>query len=60
METSGFEVAQTVMKVEWKSATIMHGELCVMTPGVRLMPGLPAESWDFYQQVHVQLHARFM
>ena len=60
METSGFEVAQTVMRVELKSATIMHGALCVMTPGAHLMPGLPAESLDFYQQVHVQLYARFM
>ena len=44
METSGFEVAQTITKVEWKFATIMHGEPSVMTPGVLLMQGLPVES----------------
>ena len=60
MVTSDFEVVQTVMKVEWKSATIMHGALCVMTCGGLLMLMWSAESWDFYQQVHVQLHARFM
>ena len=47
METSGFEVVQTVTRVEWKSATIMHGALCVMTPGVLLMQELPADSLDF-------------
>ena len=49
METSGFKVVQTVMKVEWKSATIMHGELCVMTPGVLLMQEWYADSLDFQQ-----------
>ena len=60
MVTSGFEVAQTVMKVGWKSATTTLGELSVMTPGVLLMQELPADNLDFHQQVHVQLHARFM
>ena len=49
METSGFEVVQTVMKVEWKSATIMHGALCVMIPGVHLMQEWFADSLDFHQ-----------
>ena len=49
MVQSGFEVVQTVTKVEWKSATIMHGELCVMTLGVLLMQELPADSLDFHQ-----------
>ena len=58
METSGFEVVQTVMKVEWKSATIMHGALCVMTPGAHLMQTLHANSWDLHQQVYRHiLHA---
>ena len=51
--TSGFEVVQTVMKVEWKSATIMHGAQCVMTPGVLLMQELHADSSDLYQQVYI-------
>ena len=49
METLGFKVVQTVLKVEWKSATIMHGELCVMTPGVLLMQEWYADSWDSQQ-----------
>ena len=56
METSGFEVVQTVMKVEWKSATIMHGVLCVMTCGGLLMLMWPADNLDFHQQVSSQLH----
>ena len=44
-------MVQTVMKVEWKSATIMHGAQCVMTPGVLLMQELHADSSDLYQQV---------
>ena len=46
---SGFEVVQTFTRVEWKSATIMHGALCVMTPGAHLMQELSADSWDFHQ-----------
>ena len=58
METSGFEVVQTIMKVEWKSATIMHGALCVMTPGVLLMQTLHANSLGSHQQVYRHiLHA---
>ena len=58
METSGFEVVQTVTRVEWKSATIMHGALCVMTPGAHLMQTLHANSWDSHQQVYRHiLHA---
>ena len=49
--TSGFEVVQTAMKVAWKSATIMHGALCVMTPGVLLMQELHADSLGLYPQV---------
>ena len=49
METLGFKVVQTVLKVEWKSATIMHGELCVMIPGVLLMQEWYADSWDSQQ-----------
>ena len=51
MVTSDFEVVQTVLKVEWKFATIMHGALCVMTFGIHLMQGLHADSLDFHQQV---------
>ena len=49
MVTSDFVAVQPVTKVEWKSATIMHGAQCVMTPGVLLMPGLHADSLDFHQ-----------
>ena len=56
MVTSGFEVVQTVTKVEWKSATTMHGVLCVMTPGVHLMQQLYADNLDLLHQVHIQLH----
>ena len=55
-ETSGFEVVQTVSKVEWKSATAMHGALCVMTLGAHLMQELYADNLDLLQQVHMQLH----
>ena len=51
MVTSDFEVVQTVLKVEWKFATIMHGALCVMTSGVHLMQELHVDSLDFHQQV---------
>ena len=44
METSGFEVVPIGMKVEWKSATIIHGALCVMTLGVHLMQELCADN----------------
>ena len=49
METSGFEEVQTVTRVEWKSATIVHGALCVMTPGVLSMQEWHADNWDFHQ-----------
>ena len=49
MVTSDFEVVQTVLKVEWKFATIMYGALCVMTCGIHLMQGLHADSLDFHQ-----------
>ena len=55
MVTSGFEVVQTVSKVEWKSATTMHGALCVMTPGAHLMQEWYADNLDMLQQVHIQL-----
>ena len=56
METSDSEVVQTGMKVEWKSATIMHGVQCVMMPGGLLMLVWPADSLDFHQQVNIRLH----
>ena len=49
MVPSGFEVVQTFTRVEWKSATIMHGALCVMTPGVVLMQELCTDSLDSQQ-----------
>ena len=49
MVTSDFAVVQPVTKVEWKSATITHGALCVMTPGVLLMHVLHADSLDSHQ-----------
>ena len=49
METSDFEEVQTSMKVEWKSATIMHGELSVMTPGTILMQEWFADSLEYQQ-----------
>ena len=49
MVTSDFVVVQPVIKVEWKSATIMHGAQCVMTPGALLMHVLHADSSDFHQ-----------
>ena len=49
MVTSDFVVVQPVTQVEWKSATIMHGALCVMTPGGLLMQELPADSLDSQQ-----------
>ena len=56
MVTSGFEVVQTVTKVEWKSATTIHGALCVITFGAHLMQEWCADNLDLLQQVHVQLH----
>ena len=56
MVTSGFEVVQTLMKVEWKYATIMHGALCVMTCGGLLMLMWPADNLALLQQVSSQLH----
>ena len=56
MVTSGFEVVQTLTKVEWKSATTMHGVLCVMTSGANLMQEWHADNLDLLQQVHMQLH----
>ena len=53
MVTSGFEVVQTTMKVVLKSVTTMPGALCVMTPGVLLMPMWPADSLDSLQQVAI-------
>ena len=58
MVTSGFKVVQTVTKVEWKSATTMHGALCVMTLGPHLMQEWYAHNLDMLQQVHMQLHVR--
>ena len=49
MVTSDFVVVQLVTKVEWKSATITHGALCVMTPGAHLMQEWHADSLDFHQ-----------
>ena len=60
MVTSDFVVVQAVTKVEWKSATITHGALCVMTPGAHLMQEWHADSLDFHQQVHVELHNLYM
>ena len=56
MVTSGFEVVQSVSKVEWKSATTMHGALSVMTIGEHLMQEWYADNLDLVQQVHMQLH----
>ena len=56
MVTSGFEVVQTVSKVEWKSATPTHGALCVMTSGAHLMQEWYADNLDLLQQVHKQLY----
>ena len=56
MEISEFEVVQTFMKVEWKSATTMHGALCVMTPGAHLMQEWYADNLDWLHQVYMQLH----
>ena len=49
MVTSDFVVVQPVTKVELKSATIMHGALCVMIPGAHLMQEWFADSLDFHQ-----------
>ena len=59
--TSDFEAVQMVMKVELKSATTMHGALCVTTSGILMMPMWPADSWDSIQPVnaiiqHFNLH----
>ena len=51
MVTLGFEAVQTTMKVVLKSVTTMPGALCVMTPGVLLMPTWPADSLDSLPQV---------
>ena len=56
MVPSGFEVVQTLTKVEWKSATTMHGALCVMISGTHLMQEWYADNLDLLQQVHMQLH----
>ena len=48
-EISGFEEVQTSMRVEWKSATITHGELSVMTPGVILMQEWFADNLESQQ-----------
>ena len=56
MVTSGFKVVQTLTKVEWKSATIIHGALCVMTIGAHLMQEWYADNLDLLQQVHMHLH----
>ena len=37
LETSGLLVGQTVLKVEWRSATTANGGQCVMTHGIILM-----------------------
>ena len=52
-EISGFEEVQTGMKVEWNSATITHGVLCVMTPGAHRMQEWFAGSLDSQQLVHI-------
>ena len=49
MVTSDYAVVQPVTKVELNSATIMHGALCVMIPGVHLMQEWFADSLDFHQ-----------
>ena len=36
-----------VMKVGWKYATIMYGELCAMTTGVEMRELLLVVNWDF-------------
>ena len=58
MVTSGFKVVQTLTKVEWKSATTMHGALCVMISGAHLMQEWCAHNLDLLQQVHMHLHMR--
>ena len=37
LETSGLLVGQTVLRVEWRSATTANGGQCVMTHGMILM-----------------------
>ena len=49
MVTSDYVVVQPVTQVEWKSATKMHGALCVMIFGAHLMHKLYADSLDFRQ-----------
>lgn len=39
------------MKVEWKSAVAMFGELCATTFGVMWMHLLPVDSWVSQHQV---------
>ena len=34
------------MKAEWRSALVMSGALCVMTPGEVVMPLWCVDSWD--------------
>jgi len=53
MVTSGFEAVQTTMKVVLKSVTTTPGALCVMMPGVLLMPMWPADSLGSLQQVQL-------
>ena len=38
MVTLGCLVEEMLLKVEWRSAVVVHGALSVMTFGVQLMP----------------------
>ena len=51
LETSGLFMVQTVLRVEWRSATAANGAQCVMTHGIIVMLVWPVDSWDSHQQV---------
>ena len=54
LETSGLLEGQTVLRVEWRFATAMHGALCVMTFGEQLMQVWPVDNLDLVDQVSSQ------
>ena len=37
MVTLGYQVEQMLLKVEWRSAVVVHGALSVMISGMQLM-----------------------
>ena len=52
MEILGWLEVQSLVKDEWRSASMRHGEPFVMTPGVLLMPLWHAGHWDSQDSVH--------